>query len=111
MHIPAHTIYTCGPAWTSHPKRSLTNITAVTVIVLVLLLSLLPLINSAQTITIALLHCLPEKKQQNEATPLVDAVFIEARRDNSRSNFALEKVVVVVVRQDFLSLNLGFLVI
>lgn len=51
------------------------------------------------------------KKQQNEATPLVDAVFIEARRDNSRSNFALEKVVVVVVRQDFLSLNLGFLVI
>ena len=75
---------------------------------LVLLLSLPPTINSAQSIVIALLHC-SLKEQQSEASVLVGTGFVEACKDNNRSNLALRKV--AVARRGFLFQNLGLLVV
>ena len=75
---------------------------------LVLSLPLLFPINYAQAIVIPLRHCSLEE-QRSEATALVGAGFIEACKDDIRSNLASGKV--AVAGQGFHFLNLGSLVV
>ena len=53
--------------------------------------------------------CCSLGEQQNEATTIIGAVFIEASKDNNRTNLVSEKV--AVARRGYFFLNLESLVV